>query len=89
MSVKDTGHMQTLENSGKKTLAERIAGLSPEQRAVYELKSRELQKKAASPRFPGCRGAGHGLRQRTRQRCGSSSSLSPLPRRTTSEMVFA
>ena len=52
MSVKDTGHMQTLENSGKKTLAERIAGLSPEQRAVYELKRRELQKKAASPLIP-------------------------------------
>ena len=39
MSVKDTGHIQTLENTGKKTLAERIAGLSPEQRAVYERKA--------------------------------------------------
>ena len=58
MSVKDTGHMQTLENSGKKTLAERIAGLSPEQRAVYELKRRELQKKAASPRIPRLQGSG-------------------------------
>jgi amino acid adenylation domain-containing protein len=58
MSVKDTGHMQTLENSGKKTLAERIAGLSPEQRAVYELKRRELQKKAASSRIPRLQGSG-------------------------------
>ncbi len=58
MSVKDTGHMQGLENTGKKTLAERIAGLSPEQRAVYELKRRELQKKAASPRIPRLQGSG-------------------------------
>src|SRR5580765_5550160 len=58
MSVKDTGHMQALDKSGKKTLAERIAGLSPEQRAVYELKRRELQKKAASPRIPRLEGSG-------------------------------
>jgi pristinamycin I synthase-3/4 len=58
MSVKDTGHIQALENTGKKTLAERIAGLSPEQRAVYELKRRELQKKAASPRIPRLEGSG-------------------------------
>ncbi len=58
MSVKDTGQMQTLENTSKKTLAERIAGLSPEQRAVYELKRRELQKKAASPRIPRLQGSG-------------------------------
>jgi pristinamycin I synthase-3/4 len=58
MSVKDTGHMPGLENSGKKTLAERIAGLSPEQRAVYELKRREMQKKSASPRIPRLEGNG-------------------------------
>ena len=58
MSVKDTGQIQALENTGKKTLAERIAGLSPEQRAVYELKRRELQKKAASPRIPRLEGSG-------------------------------
>jgi amino acid adenylation domain-containing protein len=58
MSVKDTGQIQALENTGKKTLAERIAGLSPEQRAVYERKRRELQKKAASPRIPRLQGSG-------------------------------
>lgn len=58
MSVKDTGQIQALETNGKKTLAERIAGLSPEQRAVYELKRRELQKKAASPRIPRLEGSG-------------------------------
>lgn len=58
MSVKDTGHIEALENTGKKTLAERIAGLSPEQRAVYELKRRELQKKAARPRIPRLEGSG-------------------------------
>jgi pristinamycin I synthase-3/4 len=57
MSVKDTGHMQALDNSSKKTLAERIARLSPEQRAVYELKRRELQKKSAT-RIPPLEGSG-------------------------------
>lgn len=56
MSVKDTGHMPALE-SGKKTLAERIAGLSPEQRTLYELKRRELQKKSAI-RIPRLEGSG-------------------------------
>lgn len=58
MSVKDTGQIQALENTGKKTLAERIASLSPEQRAVYERKRRELQQKAASPRIPRLEGSG-------------------------------
>jgi amino acid adenylation domain-containing protein len=58
MSVKDTGQIEALENTGKKTLAERIAGLSPEQRAVYERKRRELQKKAATPRIPRLEGSG-------------------------------
>jgi amino acid adenylation domain-containing protein len=57
MSVKDTGHLQALDKSSKKTLAERIAGLSPEQRAVYELKRRELQKKSAT-RIPRLEGSG-------------------------------
>ncbi|HZD94387.1 MAG TPA: condensation domain-containing protein, partial [Candidatus Sulfotelmatobacter sp.] len=57
MSVKDTGQMPALENAGKQTLAERIARLSPEQRAVYERKRRELQKQA-KPRIPHLEGAG-------------------------------
>jgi len=54
MSVKDT--VSTVEST-KKTLAERIAGLSPEQRALYELKVRELQKKT-KPRIPRLQGSG-------------------------------
>ena len=36
---------------GKKTLTERIAALTPEQRALYEAKRRQLQKKQ-EPRIP-------------------------------------
>jgi amino acid adenylation domain-containing protein len=57
MSVKDTGQMPALESNGKQTLAERIARLSPEQRAVYERKRRELQKQA-KPRIPRLQGSG-------------------------------
>ena len=58
MSVKDLGNMSGLEAKGKKTLAERIAGLSPEQRALYELKRRELQKKSDKQRIPRLEGPG-------------------------------
>jgi amino acid adenylation domain-containing protein len=58
MSVKDTGQMPALDGSGKKTMAERIAGLSPQQRALYELKRRDLQKKSAMPRIPRLEGSG-------------------------------
>src|SRR5215469_14693786 len=37
--------------AGKKTLNERIAALTPEQRALYEVKRRQLQKKQ-EPRIP-------------------------------------
>lgn len=56
MSIKDTGQISTIETS-KKTLAERIAGLSPEQRALYERKVRELQKKS-KPSIPRLQGSG-------------------------------
>src|SRR5262245_17806014 len=58
MSVKDIGHASKPGGSGKKTLAERIAGLSPEQRALYDLKSRELAKKFAKTRIPRLEGSG-------------------------------
>ncbi len=57
MSIKETS-APPAEIAGKKTLAERIAGLTPEQRAVYELKRRELQKKAEKPRIPRLQGKG-------------------------------
>ena len=56
MSVKET-HAPVVE-PGKKSLAERIAGLTPEQRAVYERKRRELQKQAEKPRIPRREGPG-------------------------------
>ncbi|HZU32986.1 MAG TPA: condensation domain-containing protein, partial [Candidatus Angelobacter sp.] len=58
MSVKDISQMDVLDTSGKKTLAERIAGLTPEQRALYERKRRELQKKESAPRIPRLQGNG-------------------------------
>jgi pristinamycin I synthase 3 and 4 len=57
MSVKDTGQLPALENSSKQTLAERIARLSPDQRAVYERKRREMQKQS-KPRIPRLEGCG-------------------------------
>lgn len=44
-------------STGKKSLAERIASLTPEQRALYERKRRELQKEE-KPRIPRLSGAG-------------------------------
>jgi amino acid adenylation domain-containing protein len=58
MSAKDTSQVDVLDSSGKKTFAERIAGLSPEQRALYELKRRELQKKSSAPHIPRLQGNG-------------------------------
>lgn len=46
-----------VETGAKKTLAERIASLTPEQRALYERKRRELQKEER-PRIPRLEGTG-------------------------------
>ena len=69
MSIKETGTAPVID-TGKKSLAERIAGLTPEQRVVYERKRRELQKKTEKPRIP----RRPGLLLPTRLRCGLSSS---------------
>ncbi|HEX4603978.1 MAG TPA: condensation domain-containing protein, partial [Candidatus Angelobacter sp.] len=58
MSAKDAIPMPGLESGGKRTLAERIAKLSPEQRALYERKSSALQLKSAKPRIPRLQGSG-------------------------------
>ena len=58
MSAKDVVQMPGLEGGDKKTLAERIARLSPEQRALYERKSRELQVKSIQSRIPRLQGSG-------------------------------
>src|SRR5947207_4826556 len=55
--MKETGTAPVID-TGKKSLAERIAGLTPEQRAVYERKRRELQKKTEKPRIPRRQGPG-------------------------------
>jgi amino acid adenylation domain-containing protein len=44
--------------AGKKTLDEKIAGLSPAQRDLYERKRRQLQKKEEKPRIPRLEGSG-------------------------------
>src|SRR5437764_13800299 len=44
--------------AGKKTLAEKIAGLTPAQRELYERKRRQLQKKEEKPRIPRLEGSG-------------------------------
>jgi amino acid adenylation domain-containing protein len=46
------------ETGGKKTLAEKIASLTPAQRAVYERKLRGLQKKETKPQIPRLEGSG-------------------------------
>src|SRR5580765_1182522 len=56
MSVKETP--APVVEPGKKSLAERIASLTPGQRAVYERKRRELQKQAETPRVPRREGPG-------------------------------
>ena len=50
MSIQESS-APSAEIAGKKTLAERIASLTPEQRALYERKRRELQKKEEKPFF--------------------------------------
>jgi len=57
MSIQESS-APSAEIAGKKTLAERIASLTPEQRALYERKRRELQKKEEKPRIPRLEGSG-------------------------------